>query len=127
MNTPIIIEKTRKTPYVFFDSSTGVLEMTGSLLPTNSVGFFNDIFKMVEDYLKNPAPKTTLKINLDYFNTSSSKLLLHMFIQFEALIPMGKEVYLEWHYDEEDLDMYDAGKTYEASIKLPTIIIPIEE
>lgn len=126
MSTPIIIEKTQKTPYVSFDMDQGIFTMTGSLLPTNSFGFFDAIFSLVADYLKKPAAKTKINITLDYFNTSSSKLLLQMLIQFETLVTMGKEVYMYWYYDAEDLDMLDAGNTYQASIKIPTIISEIE-
>lgn len=127
MSKPIVIEKTRKTPYVCFDSDNGRLEIIGSLLPTNSIGFFDSIFSLSDEYIQNPKEKTVIKVQLEYFNTSSSKLLLQLFIKFEDLVTKGKEVYLEWHYEEEDIDMHDAGKTYEASIKLPTILVPIEE
>lgn len=126
MSNPVIIEKTRKTPYVSFNLDSGLFEMRGSLLPTNSFGFFDAVFSLVDDYLKKPASKTEIKIELDYFNTSSSKLLLQFFMKFEILVAKGDEVYLHWRYETDDHDMLDAGKTYQASIKLPTIFEPIE-
>ena len=123
----MIIERTRKTPYVSFDVEKGMLEITGSLLSTDSQGFFEGLFTFARDYIKTQPQKTVLKFTIEYFNTSSSKLLLNLLVQFEELLTMGKDVYLEWHYEEDDLDMYDAGKTYEASIKIPTQLIPFEE
>ncbi|MBI9066656.1 MAG: DUF1987 family protein [Salinivirgaceae bacterium] len=101
-------------------------DYTGSLLSTDSLGFFEGLFNMANDYIKSQPNKTLLKFNIEYFNTSSSKLLLNLLIQFEELLTMGKDVYLEWHYEEDDFDMYDAGKTYEASIKIPTQLIAFE-
>jgi len=123
MNKPFIVEQTKKTPFVHFDPNVGKLEISGYSLPTNSQEFYEPLFREVEKYLESPQPATELVFNIIYFNTSSSKLILHLLLKFETLISMGKEVTLNWYVDEEDIDMYDAGKTYQASIKIPTSII----
>ena len=73
----MIIERTRKTPYVSFDVEKGMLEITGSLLSTDSQGFFEGLFTFARDYIKTQPQKTVLKFTIEYFNTSSSKLLLN--------------------------------------------------
>ena len=123
MNEPFIIEKTKKTPYVHFDPNIGKLEISGYSLPTNSQLFYEPLFIEVDKYLLDPQPATELILAVEYFNTSSSKLILHLLAKFETLISMGKEVTLNWYVDEDDPDMYEAGKTYQASVKIPTSII----
>lgn len=125
MSTHFIIEKTKKTPYVHFDPEFGKLEIKGYSLPPNSLLFYEPLFQVVDKYIESPQQKTELFFHIEYFNTSSSKVILHLLTKLEALISMGKEVNLSWYVDEEDVDMYDAGKTYQASIKIPTAIIGI--
>jgi hypothetical protein len=49
------------------------------------------------------------KTELNYFNSSSAKFLYDIFIEFKKLTSSGIPVVIEWHYDEEDLDLKDAG------------------
>ncbi|MDA3891773.1 MAG: DUF1987 domain-containing protein [Salinivirgaceae bacterium] len=123
MKEPFIIEKTKKTPYVFFDPKSGQLEISGYSLPTNSQLFYEPLFEVVEKYLENPKPSTELVFNVEYFNTSSSKIILLLLARFETLLAMGKQVSFTWHIDEDDVDMYEAGKTYQASVTIPTHIV----
>lgn len=125
MSNTLTIEKTTKTPYVFFDKQQGNLEIKGVSLPTNAIEFYTPLFQFIEEYLKKPQERTDIVFHFDYFNTSSSKILLQLLIRFESLLDMGKEVSLNWLYEEDDIDMLDAGKMYEASIKMPTILVPI--
>lgn len=123
MKAQFIIERDKKTPYVYFDPNNGKLEISGYCLPSNSLVFFQPLFIEVEKYLTDPQPSTELVFSLEYFNTSSSKIILQLLQRFETLQTMGKQVSFIWYIDEDDYDMHDAGKTYEASIKIPTQIL----
>lgn len=126
MSNAYIIDQTGKTPFVKFDQNQGVLEITGYSLPGNAQDFYAELFKLVDEYLKKPQPKTEIKIHVEYFNTSSSKILLQLFIKFEILSSVGKEVLFTWFYDEDDIDMHDAGLTYQNSVNIPTLVLPIK-
>lgn len=125
MSNTLTIQATKKTPYVSFDPNKGYLEIKGYSLPGESQEFFNPLFSAIDEYVKNPQAKTEIVFHIEYFNTSSSKLLLQMLTKFEILVSLGKEVAFSWLVDPDDEDMRDAGLTYEASINIPTTIVEI--
>jgi len=127
MIEPYIVDKTKKTPYISFDQSIGKLEIIGYSLPSDSYKFYSRLFQLVDDYITNPQPITEIIFHIEYFNTSSSKIILHLISKFEILIPMEKEVSVVWYVEEDDSDMYEAGKTYQASTKVPITIVPFSE
>ena len=72
-------------------------------------------------------PSTVLHIQLEYFNTSSSKCILDLFKKLEVVRTTGNEVVVNWHYEEDDEDMLEAGEDYQAIINIPFKMIQIEE
>jgi hypothetical protein len=118
--TPYALEQSPKTPFVNLDSATGNFEIRGKSIPENSVQFYQPIYAWLDGYAENPAPKTTLKIQLDYFNTSSSKCLADLFKKLEVISKTGKgEASVNWLHDENDEDMQEAGEDYQSIIKIP--------
>ena len=124
---PISIEGTAKTPSVVFNSDKGVIEIKGRSIPENSVEFYKPLVDWLEEYKKNPLPKTNVNIQLEYFNTSSSKCILDVFKKLEAIHKGKNEVEINWYYEEDDEDMLEAGEDYESIIRVPFKMIEITE
>lgn len=124
---PISIVGTPKTPTVNFDSSEGVVEIKGRSIPENSIEFYNPLVDWLEKYLSNPAGLTKVNIQLEYFNTSSSKCILDVFKKLEAIYKSGNDVVINWYYEEDDEDMLEAGEDYQSIIKIPFKMIETEE
>jgi tRNA(Phe) wybutosine-synthesizing methylase Tyw3 len=78
----------------------------------------------VEEYIQHPGEKTTVKIQLEHFNTSSSKSLIGIFKRLEALKKEGRQVVINWHYDADDEDILEAGENFESVIEIPFNMIP---
>lgn len=115
----LIINDSIKTPTVLFDI-TGILEIKGKSIPENSLEFYRPVFEWLDIYSQSPAPKTELKISLEYFNTSSSKCLLDILRRLETINLSGKSnVKVLWFYDADDEDMMEAGEDYQALVKVP--------
>jgi len=113
------IPMTSKTPLVSFDANTGIIELSGRSIPENTMEFYGPLFDLLDKYFIQPQAKTKLKIQLEYFNTSSSKCLLDLFKKLQTLQSSGKsEVSVEWHYEEDDEDMLEAGEDYQTIAKL---------
>lgn len=113
-------EQSPKTPIVNFDPSTGIFELKGKSIPENSILFYTPLFEWLDNYIQSPQPKTTLNIQLDYFNTSSSKCIVDLFKKLEMINKNGKgEVLINWLYDDQDDDMQEAGEDYQSIIKIP--------
>ncbi|HCC29606.1 MAG TPA: nuclear pore complex subunit [Marinilabiliales bacterium] len=124
---PILIAGTPKTPTVHFDNEKGKIEIKGRSIPENSIEFYKPLVDWLEAYLSKPAQLTEVNIQLEYFNTSSSKCILDVFKKLEAIYKSGNEVVINWHYEEDDEDMLEAGEDYQSIIKIPFKMVEITE
>ncbi len=108
-----------KTPLVDF-KTTGELRIEGSSFSENPVEFYEPLVEWIKE-LKNEAPKTiTMRIKLEYFNTSSSKLILYMFKSLENIhFNKESEVTIVWLYNKIDQDMLESGKDYKSIVNVP--------
>jgi hypothetical protein len=122
---PLAIEGTAKTPNVKFEADQGFIEIKGRSIPENSIEFYKPLVDWLEDYSKTPAALTKVNIQLEYFNTSSSKCILDVFKKLEAIYKAKNEVVINWYYEEDDEDMLEAGEDYESIIRVPFKMIEI--
>jgi hypothetical protein len=123
----ILIEGTPKTPAITFDSVKGFLEIKGRSIPENSFEFYKPLVDWLEKYAGKPQTSTHVNIQLEYFNTSSSKCILDVFKKLEAINKVGSAVLINWHYEEDDEDMLEAGEDYQAIINVPFKMVQIAE
>ena len=118
------LEGTAKTPTVDFKSA-GELLIKGRSIPENSIEFYKPLIEWISNYSENPKENTLVNIQLEYFNTSSSKCILDVFKKLESI--SDSSVSVKWYYEEDDEDMLEAGEDYEAIIDLPFEMIEVEE
>ena len=115
-------EGSAKTPLVEFNTN-GELLLKGRSIPENSIEFYKPLLEWIESYSESPNSLTVLNVQLEYFNTSSSKCILDVFKKLESV--SGSEVSVKWYYEEDDEDMLEAGEDYEAIIDLPFEMIEV--
>ena len=118
------LEGSAKTPTIDFKSD-GELLIKGRSIPENSIEFYKPLIDWISEYSDNPKGKTLVNIQLEYFNTSSSKCILDVFKKLESI--GESEVSIKWFYEEDDEDMLEAGEDYEAIIDLKFEMIEVEE
>ncbi len=123
----IFIEGTPKTPNINFDNDKGSLLLKGRSIPENSIEFYKPLVDWLEAYSSSPKPKTVCDVQLEYFNTSSSKCLLDLFKKMEFMSKSGNEIIINWYYEEDDEDMLEAGEDYQSIINVPFKMIEMEE
>lgn len=113
------IEETPKTPAINLNPQEGTLEIEGRAVPSDAEDFWTPLLEAFDSYCLKPADSTTVKINLEYFNISSSKRLLFLLYKMNDLVERGFEVTIDWHYRENDEDMYEVGRDYAFMVKVP--------
>lgn len=116
---PISIPGTLKTPTITSDSEKGLIEIKGRSNPENSSLFYKPLIEWVEEYSINPTAKTVVNIQLEHFNTSSSKCILDIFKRLEPIKKANLDIMVNWYYEEDDEEMMEAGETYGTMTVIP--------
>jgi hypothetical protein len=117
-----------KTPFIHFDSQTGYFELKGRSLPENAVQFYLPLFIWLEHYMENPAPKTTLNVQLDYFNSNSAKCIVELFKKMEKMSNSGKSTaIINWLYFSHDEDMQETGENFKSFIESEFNLISVDK
>jgi hypothetical protein len=115
----LLINDTPQTPYINFDGATGIMLIKGRSIPDHPDEFWTPILDWFDSYLLNPSKNTIIKIDLEYFNISSSKRILFLLYKLNDLVETGNEVKVKWMYRDTDEDMYEVGQDYAYMVKVP--------
>ncbi len=131
MEPTLYIEPSLTTPEIRFDLEKGHFSIKGSSYPENSLKFYQPVVQYLNELVQNhpvdPSKTFILDVELQYFNTSTAKVLLDIFRYFEQLYEKGQPVKVRWLYLEDDTEMEDAGLDYQAAVKLPFELIALHE
>lgn len=123
----LYIKGTFKTPTLSFNFEKGELDISGRSLPEHSIEFYKEAMQWLDKYIENPKPETVVNVQLEYFNTSFSKVILDIFKKIELLHSKGNKVTVNWYYEEDDTDMQEQGETFAEIIKVPIKHIAVKE
>jgi len=105
----LVLAKTHNTPEINFDKG-GTLEFKGRLIPENAINFFCNLINWIKE-LKTKEVKVNIK--LDYINSSSSKCLSNFLKELDKN-PNIDSVSINWHYEEDDLDLKETAEIFES-------------
>lgn len=119
----LIILETTVTPSVNFERNTGILQIKGRSIPVNSKEFYFPVMEWIEQYSSNPSPTTEMRIDLEFFNTGSSKCLFEILKKLKAMKDKGKNLGVKWYYNQDDEGIHEAGKDFQSLIELPMEIL----
>jgi hypothetical protein len=107
----INIKGSPKTPEVKFDPDDGFLEIKVRSSPKNSLEFYRPLANWIQKYAQSPKERTVVNVQLEYFNTSSSKCLLDLFKKLEGIYKSNHYVQVNWYYNEDE-SMLEAVENY---------------
>lgn len=113
------LKGTPDTPSVVLDPKTHVVNLTGRSLPEDATAFYNPILEWLDNYAVDNTEETVAVFKLDYFSTSSSKMLLSILYKLESMSFAGTKIKVRWYYPEEDDDIEEAGFVYSELVELP--------
>lgn len=115
----LVINKTKTTPEINFDCNTHQLSISGHSYPENISEFYGSIFMWLEEYLDQVDEDQSITVNIDltYFNSTSSKVMMDMFDLFDEAVDDGKNITLNWIYDKEDPDSLEFGEEFQDNLE----------
>lgn len=113
-------------PTIMLNHVDNKFSISGESRPENPLKYYEPVFKWFNDYFNylyvlndigttNNNVTKKLKIDLEYFNSTSAKVLFDL---FSLLKNTGLEKFkinfeIDWLYFVDDLDMLEAGKEME--------------
>lgn len=107
------ISATKSSPEINFDATTNILSIVGESYPENTTQFYEPIFKWLNELIENiDTEEIVFNIELIYFNSSSSKVLMDLFDILEDACEDGKNIILNWVYDEENEASLEYGEEF---------------
>jgi hypothetical protein len=92
-------------PTVNFNAKTGICQISGESFLEDTVEFYKPLIDWIENYINNVKGPLALIIKLTYFNTSTSRSILDILNLLRDYEESGGEIVVNWHYDENDIDM----------------------
>jgi hypothetical protein len=113
------IPPTRITPEVYFSPDENIYIIRGNSAPEDVRKMYYPVLEWLRDFVSELTESKTkrfsfgnpfkLKVDLDYFNSSSAKFLYDIFSELKRLDTASVPFNIEWYYDVEDEDMKEAG------------------
>lgn len=113
--TRIQLPPTDRSPEVDFDFDGARLAMRGESYPEDAAAFFGPLLQALRSYLEMPSPEPiTFDLSLAYFNSSSAKALMNLFMPLEDAAAEGRPVTIRWHFADGDDTIEEAGEDFAA-------------
>lgn len=107
------ITASKSSPEIIFDGSNYTLSIVGESYPENTSQFYEPVYQWVDDCIDELGDKKmVLNIELIYFNSSSSKVLMDIFDTLEDASDDGKDITVNWIYDEENDSALEYGEEF---------------
>lgn len=120
----IVVTQTPKTPSIKADILSGKIEITGRSNPENAAEFYRPLISWLDNYLEHHTGTAIFEIDLEHFNTSSSKCIMDVFKRLQKLSRANRIQAITWYYESDDEEMLEAAETYEAMTGLDFKKIP---
>ena len=107
------IAATKSSPKIDFNAQTNILSIEGESYPENTTQFYESVFVWLEEFLENiKGQEVVFNIELIYFNSSSSKVLMDLFDALEEASEEGKNIVVNWIYDEDNEASLEYGEEF---------------
>jgi len=108
------ISPTKNTPEIVL-SPQGIIRIKGRSIHENVTDFFEPVEDWISEYIAVPADITSVDMNLEYFNSASAKVFIHILQKITYVSLKHKKFVFNWYYEEGDDDILERGE-YFASV-----------
>lgn len=100
----IVIAAGETTPSLNFDFAQSEFKISGMSYMEDVGEFYNLSIEILKGHLENlQEAKIKFIFDLDYFNSSSARIIFNLFELLDSASEAGNEVAIEWHFDDEDI------------------------
>ncbi len=121
MKSSYLFEATKRSPKINFESN-GNFCISGNSYIEDPEKFYRPAVTWLNEFLELNKNEINFTVNLEYVNSSSSKIVLNM---LNAIIASGVKLNVIWEYEEEDFDILELGESLQTLTKLNFNFKPI--
>ena len=108
------ISPTKNTPEIILNPE-GIIRIKGRSIHENVADFFEPVEDWISTYITVPADITSVDLNLEYFNSASAKVFIHILQKITYVTLKHKKFIFNWYYEDGDDDILERGE-YFASV-----------
>ena len=118
------ISPSKNTPEIVLNPE-GMIRIKGRSIHENVTEFFTPVEEWVTNYILNPAEVTCVDINLEYFNSASAKVFIHLMQKITFVSLKNKKFIFNWYYEDGDEDILERGEYFSSVLDIPFNFIKI--
>jgi len=118
------ISPTKNTPEIILNP-LGIIRIRGRSIHENVTDFFKPVEEWINSYILSPADVTCIDLSLEYFNSASAKMFIHLLQKITYVTLKHKKFIINWYYEDGDEDIFERGEYFAAVLDVPFIFIKI--
>jgi len=122
VNQVFYLPATRKSPIVYLNPILKIYRISGTSFLENTLDFWVPVLNWFAHYLRINSEPFTLKVFLDYINSSGLKLLLRLFRLFEQNHP---RINVIWIIPEDEIDTIELVEDLQSLLGAPILKISL--
>jgi hypothetical protein len=118
------IEPTKNSPEIILNPD-GIIKIMGRSIHENVTEFFAPVEDWIESYVEEPADITCVDMNLEYFNSASAKVFIHLLEQLKHVTLKNGKFIFNWYYEDGDEDILERGEYFASVLDVPFNFIKV--
>lgn len=118
------ISPTKNTPEIILNPE-GIIRIRGRSIHEDVTDFFAPVEDWVSGYIDVPAEVTCVDMNLEYFNSASAKVFIHLLQKITYVTLKNKKFIFNWYYEDGDEDILERGEYFSSVLDVPFNFIKV--
>lgn len=115
---------TKYSPEIILNPD-GFIKIKGRSIHENVIEFFEPVETWITEYIKAPAEVTHVDINLEYFNSASARVFVHLLEKLTYVARKHKRFIFNWYYENGDEDILERGEYFASVLNVPFTFIKV--
>ena len=118
------ITPTKNSPEIILNPD-GIIKIRGRSIHENVTDFFAPVEDWISGYILAPADVTFVDLSLEYFNSASAKVLIHLLQKITYVSLKHKKFIFNWYFEDGDEDILERGEYFASILDVPFNFIKI--
>ena len=120
------ISPTKNTPEIILNPE-GIIRIKGRSIHENVTDFFAPVEDWISEYITVPADITSVDMNLEYFNSASAKVFIHILQKITYVTLKHKKFIFNWYYEDGDDDILERGEYFASILDVSSILLNLSD